>query len=394
MTDLLRQEIATSSDTIVVKVGSRVLTAGDTAPNSTAPNSTASYNTVLDEQRIESLAQDLSGLIDTGHKVVLVSSGAVSAGMGRLKIRQRPAHVSQLQALAAIGQSRLIETYERAFGRHNRHAAQLLLTADDMNDRQRYLNVRNTILTLLEMGAVPIINENDTVSVDELLISFGDNDHLAAIVTNLIRAPLLVILSDVDGLYDGDPHDEQSNVISTVTQVNDEVMGLVCDEESGLSKGGMASKLAAAKMLTTAGENVIIANGRTPDVLGRIMRGETIGTLLLAEGKSMSPWKRWIGFSVKPRGRLVVDHGARRALETNGRSLLPIGIVDVEGEFEKGDVVALCDPSGEPFARGLTNYPSREILCIKGLQTGQISHVLGRCPYDEVIHRNNMAITS
>ncbi len=379
MTDLLRQEVAATSDTIVVKVGTRVLTGDDGS---------------LDERRIESLAQDLSGLIDRGRKVVLVSSGAVGAGMGRLKIKERPANISQLQAVAAVGQSRLIETYERALGKFNRHAGQLLLTADDMNDRKRYLNVRNTILALLEMGAVPIVNENDTVSVDELLTTFGDNDHLAAIVTNLIRAPLLVILSDVEGLYDGDPRDEQARVISTVTRVNDEVMALVQDEKSGVSKGGMASKLAAAKMLTAAGENVVIANGRTPGVLCRILGGETIGTLLLAEGKSMSPWKRWIGFTVKPRGRLVVDHGARRALETKGRSLLPIGIVDAEGEFEKGDVVALCDPSGEEFARGLTNYPSREILCIKGLQTDQISQILGRCPYDEVIHRDNMAITS
>jgi glutamate 5-kinase len=379
MTDLLRREIADTADTWVVKVGTRVLTGDDGT---------------LSEQRIAALVGDVCGILATGRRVVIVSSGAVGAGMGRLGLTSRPTDLAHLQAVAAVGQSRLIETYDRALATHGRHAAQVLLTAEDVEDRQRYLNVRNTILTLLELGAVPIINENDTVSVDELLTTFGDNDHLAAIVTNLIRAPLLVILSDVAGLYDGPPSRPGSEVIPTVTRIDEDVMALVQDTASSTSKGGMASKLRAARIATAAGENVIVASGRAPDALAQILAGQPLGTLFLAQGKSVSPWKRWIGFTVRPRGRLIVDHGARRAIETDGRSLLPIGVVEVLGSFDKGDVVSLCDPAGDQFARGLTNYPAHEIVCIKGLRTDQIAGVLGHRPYEEIIHRDNMAVTS
>lgn len=379
MTDLLRQEIAALATTIVVKVGTRVLTREDGQ---------------LDEQRIEQLADQIHQTMATGRKVVLVSSGAVGAGMGRLGLKSRPTSLAQLQAVAAVGQSILVEAYERSLHRHGRHAAQVLLTAEDLEHRLRYLNARNTLVTLLEFGAVPIINENDTVSVEELQTTFGDNDRLAAIVTNLIRAPLLVLLSDVDGLFDGDPHDADSRVISTVEQLDASIMGLAHDRLGGLSKGGMSSKLEAARLATTGGENVIITSGRTPNILPRIIAGEPIGTLFLAQGQAVASRKRWIGLTVKPRGRLILDAGARTAVEHKGRSLLAAGIVDAEGQFHKGDVVGLRGPDGVEFARGLTNYSADEIRQIKGLKTSQINAVLGHCPYDEIIHRDNMVVTT
>ena len=379
MNDLLRQEIAALAATIVVKVGTRVLTREDGQ---------------LDEGRIDQLVEQVHHVMATGRKVVLVSSGAVGAGMGRLGLTSRPTDLAHLQAVAAVGQSILVEAYERSLHKHGRHAAQILLTAEDLEDRTRYLNARNTLVTLLELGAVPIINENDTVAVEELQTTFGDNDRLAAIVTNLIRAPLLVLLSDVDGLYDGDPRLPGSKVIPTVDRLDESILGLVRDHLGGLSKGGMASKLEAARLATTGGENVIIACGRSPDVLPRIVAGEPIGTLFLAQGQTVAARKRWIGLTVKPRGRLLLDAGARAAIELNGRSLLAAGVVDAEGQFSKGDVVALRGPDGVEFARGLTNYGADEIRRIKGLKTRQIAGVLGHCPYDELIHRDNMVVTA
>jgi glutamate 5-kinase len=314
--------------------------------------------------------------------------------MGLLGLTERPRDLAHLQAVAAVGQSCLVQTYDRSLRAFQRHAAQILLTADDLDDRTRYLNVRNTILTLLAYGAVPIINENDTVSVEELQTTFGDNDRLAAMVTNLIRAPLLILLSDVDGLYDGDPRSEGARLIPTITKLDESVFALVRDKLTGLSKGGMASKLAAARIATMAGENVIIANGRTPGTLRRILAGETVGTLVVAQGLSIPSWKRWIGFTAQPRGHLVLDHGARQAIEKQGRSLLAIGVVDAAGNFNKGDVVSLRDASGIEFARGLSNYGCADVLRIKGLKTEAIAAALGHCPYQEVVHRDNIAVTA
>jgi glutamate 5-kinase len=376
--DILRQEIAALATTIVVKVGTRVLTRPDAQ---------------LDEEQIAMLADQIHRVMNSGRKVVLVSSGAVGAGMGRLGLASRPSDLAHLQAVAAVGQSILVEAYERALHKHGRHAAQVLLTAEDMEHRTRYLNARNTLLTLLELGAVPIINENDTISVEELQTTFGDNDRLAAIVTNLIRAPLLVLLSDVEGLFDGDPRVPGNRVIATVEQLDESILGLVRDKLGGLSKGGMTSKLEAARLATTGGENVIIAYGRNPEILPRIIAGDTVGTLFLAQGQSVAARKRWIGLTVKPRGRLLLDAGAREAIEKKGKSLLAIGIVDVEGQFVKGDVVALRDPDGHEFARGLTNFSNAEIVRIKGQKTARIADLLGYRPYDEVIHRDNMIVT-
>jgi glutamate 5-kinase len=379
MPDIFRQEIAAAATTWIVKVGTRVLTTDDG---------------LLNQERVAGLVEELNMLMQAGRKVCLVSSGAVGAGMGRLGLKQRPADLSRLQAVAAVGQTALVEAYDRSLRAHGRHAAQILLTADDLDNRARYLNIRNTLLTLLELGAVPIINENDSVSTEELQTTFGDNDRLAAIVTNLIRAPLLVLLSDVEGLYDGDPANAGSKVISTVTHLDDAVWSLVRDKATGLSKGGMASKLEAARLATSAGENVIIASGKQPGNLQRILAGETVGTLFVAQGQTVASWKRWIGFTAQPRGTLVVDEGARQAIERQGKSLLPIGVVGVEGNFRKGDVVAIRDTAGAEFARGLSNYGAADVQRIQKLKTEQIATALGQCPYDEVIHRDNMAVTT
>ncbi len=378
MTDLLRQEIAASATTIVVKVGTRVLT---------HPDGT------LNDDRIAQLAEELSAIQSGGRHPVLVSSGAVGAGMSQLGLKRRPTDLAHLQAVAAVGQTKLIEAYDRTFRRHGRHAAQVLLTADDLQDRQRYLNVRNTLLTLLEFGAIPVINENDTVAVDELMTTFGDNDRLAAMVTNLLCAPLLVILSDVAGLYDGDPALPTSRLLTSVAKLDDAVEGFVRDKLTGLSKGGMASKLQAARMVTSAGESVIIASGRDPQILGRILAGETVGTLFQSQGKSISPKKRWIGFSAhRPRGRITLDAGACRAIVEQGRSLLAIGVTAIEGTFDKGDVVAVTGPDGKELARGLTNYGAEDLAKIKGVKSDRIPDILGHCPYEEVIHRDNLVI--
>jgi glutamate 5-kinase len=378
MNDILRQEIATAAHTVVIKVGTRVLT---------------NVEGTLDTARIARLSEEIHQLLQSGRRVALVSSGAVGAGLSQLGLKHRPNDVAQLQAVAAIGQAKLIEAYDNHFRHHGRHAAQILLTADDLNDRTRYLNVRNTLLVLFKMGAVPIINENDTVAVDELMTTFGDNDRLAAMVTNLLRAPLLVILSDVDGLYDGDPADPSSQRVSTVTNLGESIMRYVRDRKTGHSKGGMESKLHAARIATAAGENVIIASGHQTGVVSDIMLGKPVGTLFLAQGKSVSPWKRWIGFSAQPKGRLLLDAGAHRAISDEGRSLLAIGILSAEGDFKKGDVVSLCDPDGKEFARGLTNYPANAVRQIQGQKSDRIAEVLGHRPYEEVMHRDNIALT-
>ncbi len=374
--DILRQEIA-ASPSWVVKVGTRVLTRDDGT---------------LNEDRIALLAEEISALHDAGRQVTLVSSGAVGAGMSQLGLKQRPTNVSQLQAVAAVGQAKLIETYDRTFRVHGRHAAQVLVTAADFNDRARYLNVRNTILALQQYGAVPVINENDTTSVEELTSTFGDNDRLAALVTTALQAPLLVILSDVEGLYDRDPADPGARVLPLVQELNESVFGLVRDKATGVSKGGMASKLEAARICSAAGENVIVASGRREGVLGELLAGKTTGTLFIAQGKSVSPWKRWIGFTVQPRGQLVLDAGACRAIHDDGRSLLAIGVSACQGVFEKGDAVSLLAADGKEVARGLINYSSAEMQRIKGLRSDLIPQVLGQTAYSEVIHRDNLAV--
>jgi glutamate 5-kinase len=376
--DLVRDEVVLSARTWVVKVGTSVLTGPDGA---------------LDPARIDHLAEQISAVMETGRKVALVSSGAVGAGIGQLGLGRRPDHLSQLQAAAAIGQSYLIRAYDEGLRRHGRHAAQLLLTHEDFDNRSRYLNMRNTLTALFEWDAVPVINENDTISVDE--IKFGDNDRLAAMLTNLLQAPLLVILSVVDGLYRTDPGTGQSSgqFIPLVPNLDDETLGLAGPSRSELGTGGMRSKLQAARLVTQAGGSVVIASGKKANPLTRILAGEPVGTLFLARGQTQGARKRWIGLTARPRGHYVVDSGARRALETGTRSLLAIGVLDVVGDFEKGDVIGICDTQGEEFARGLTNYATADARQIRGLRTEQARQVLGTALYDEIVHRDNLVLT-
>lgn len=377
MIDPLRQQIADAAGTIVVKVGTRVLTGPDG---------------LLDAARIDSLGRQIDSIAADGRRVVLVSSGAVGAGMGRIGLDRRPTELARLQAVAAIGQSCLIEAYERALRGRGRHVGQVLLVADDLQDRARYLNIRNTLLTLLDYGAVPVINENDTVSVEELRTSFGDNDRLAALVATLLGAPLLVLLSDVDGLFDRHPSQPGAAIVPHVPRIDAAIAGLADDRLGGLSKGGMASKIAAARMVTEAGGSCIVASGRDDGVLARICRGELVGTLFTGRAETMPAWKRWLGWSADARGTLVVDAGARDAVVDGGRSLLAAGIRGVQGEFTAGDVVALAHEDRRVFARGLVNYAADELRRIAGLRTERIADVLGSTPYDEVVHRDNLAV--
>jgi glutamate 5-kinase len=378
MIDPVRQEILATAQTVVVKVGTNVLTSEDGR---------------LDPRRLQSLADQLHRIRQAGRKVALVSSGAIGAGVGRLGLGVRPTDLRQLQACAAIGQSFLMRAYQECFDRHNINAAQILLTAGDFDNRARYLNVRNTILTLFEWGVLPIINENDTVSVAE--IKLGDNDHLAAMVTNLLQAPLLVLLTSVDGLYSGDPvTDPDAEKIATVSNIDASVSAMAGSSKSALGTGGMRSKLRAARLATAAGESVIMANGSMPGVLDAIFACEPVGTLFLPHGSALSAWKRWLGFTAQTRGKIVVNDGAKRAVREQGKSLLPVGVMEVGGEFHKGDVLSLCDKAGVEFARGLTNYAAADAGKIVGLRTEKIGEVLGALPYEEMVHRDNLVVTS
>lgn len=376
MLDPVRQEVIALAHTVVVKVGTNVLARPDGS---------------LDPDRFRDLASQIHRLRQSGRKVCLVSSGAIGAGVGRLQLGKRPTDLRQLQACAAVGQAFLMRAWEDCLAEHGIPTAQLLLTASDFDSRTRYLNIRNTIVTLFEWGVLPIINENDTVSVAE--IKFGDNDHLAALVTNLLPAPLLVLLSVVDGLFTADPTvDPKAEPIRTVNNIDAEVLDHAQASRSTLGSGGMRSKLRAARLSTVAGESVLIASGQRPDVLDAIFRMEPVGTLFLPQASTLPAWKRWLGYTARPRGKIVVDSGAQRAIQKQGRSLLAIGVVKVTGTFGKGDVVSLCGPDGEEFARGLTNYPTPDVEKLRGVHTEHIRDVLGECPYEEIVHRDNLAL--
>lgn len=376
MLDAVRQEVIALAHTVVVKVGTNVLTGSD---GRLAPD------------RLQALADQIRRLRDAGRKVALVSSGAIGAGVGRLGLGKRPTDLRHLQACAAVGQTFLMRAYQECLEPHGTHSAQILLTASDFDHRGRYLNARNTILTCFEWGVLPIINENDTVSVAE--IRFGDNDHLAAMVTNLLQAPLLVLLTNVDGLYAGDPStNPDARLLTTVPEIDGGVMDMAGGSKSTLGTGGMRSKIRAARLATAAGESVIMANGSRPGVLDAIFAAEPVGTLFLPHGSTVPAWKRWLGFTARPKGRLLVDAGARAAVTSKGRSLLPIGVVRVLGTFSKGDVLAICDGDGIEFARGLTNYASTDATRILGLRTDEIASVLGTTPYEEIVHRDNLVV--
>ncbi|OWK34475.1 glutamate 5-kinase [Fimbriiglobus ruber] len=375
MVDSTRRDILARAGTVVIKVGTNVL--ADAAGH-------------LDRARIQSLADQVQRVRAAGRGVALVSSGAIGAGVGKLGLGKRPADLPHLQACAAVGQSALMQLYQECLNPHGVHTAQLLLTAGDFDSRARYLNVRNTILTLLEYNCLPVINENDTVSVAE--IKFGDNDHLAAMVANLLQAPLLVLLTNVDGLYNADPReDPTARLVTTVPHIDRAVTDMAGATKSTLGTGGMRSKLSAARLATNAGGAVIMANGSTDGVLDSVFAGEPVGTLFLPHGEAMPAWKRWLGYTARPKGTLTIDAGAEKAL-SQGRSLLPVGVRGVKGDFGKGDVVAVCTSEGTEVARGLTNYPSDAATKIAGLKTEQIEEVLGNFPYVELIHRDNLVV--
>ncbi len=371
-----RMEVITHAHTVVIKVGTNVLT--DPSGH-------------LDRQRIQSLTGQLHRARIAGRNVVLVTSGAIGAGVGKLGLGRRPSDLPHLQACAAVGQSALIQLYQEGLAPYGVHTAQILLTASDFDNRARYLNVRNTILTLFEYQALPIINENDTVSVAE--IKFGDNDHLAAMVTNLLRAPLLVLLTDVDGLYSDDPRKvPEAKLLSTVHNIDESITRMAGSSRSLLGTGGMRSKLRAARLATAAGESVIMANGALDGILDRVFSGEPVGTLFLPHGQDVPSWKRWVGYTARPLGKVVVDAGARRAVVEQGRSLLPVGVQVVEGDFRKGDVVSVCDETGQEIARGMSNYSSTEADRIRGQSSEQILASLGTVAYPELIHRDNLVV--
>ncbi len=376
----IRKETLSNVKKIVVKIGTRVLTNEDG---------------FLDKNQIMELSRQIVGLYSAGFSVAVVSSGAIGAGISALGRRKRPNILPELQASAAIGQGKLIEIYNECFEKQGYHAAQLLLTRQDFEDRQRYLNTCNTLHSLLRLRAIPIINENDTISVDE--ITFGDNDILSALVANLLRADLLILLSSVDGLYVKPPASgkKSDDVLSVVDGISDDIKKLAFKVKTKGGIGGMESKLEAANIVTSSGEAAIIANGRQPDILSRIMGFDNVGTLFIPykDKKKIDSRKRWIGFIARPKGKIYIDDGALGALQKKGKSLLPSGIVKIDGNFVKGDVVSILSVKGhKEIARGLINYSSEEVQGIKGLRTSLIKKTLGSKPYDEVVHRDNMAL--
>ncbi|MBF0553160.1 MAG: glutamate 5-kinase [Nitrospirae bacterium] len=362
-------------ETIVIKIGSSIITTPEG----------------LNETVINRLARDISALHDIGHQTVVVSSGAVAAGRGKLGIEGQINDINIKQAAAAAGQSSLVWAYEKAFSLYNKKIAQVLLTRDVFSVRQRYLNARNTLRTLLDFHIIPIINENDTVSIDEL--KFGDNDRLAALVASLLTADRLVILSDVDGLYDADPgKNESARLISVVEKITPELEKAACGTVSICGTGGMSSKLVAAKMATEDGIAVNIINGNSDGVLTTIFNGSEAGTRFEPTAKKYCARKGWIAFGIRSKGRLTLDDGAAKAILSGGKSLLPSGIKSIHGVFERGDAVYCVNPAGKQIAKGLVNYGNAELLKIIGHKTSQIEGILGFKYSDEVIHRDNMTI--
>lgn len=377
MTDYRKESIAAVT-AVVVKVGTRVLTndAGG-----------------LDQRRVQLLAQQLCRIADTGRQTILVSSGAVAAGVAKLGLAARPQLLAKLQAVAAIGQADLIQAYDKALTPSGRHAAQVLLTTGELRRRSAYLNVRNALRQIHELGSIAIINENDSVAVAELQTTFGDNDRLAAAVSGLLPKALLIILSDVAGLYNGPPELPTSQVIDVVPEINAEVLALAVDKASGVSRGGMFSKLRAAAQATSYGHPAIIGPGRSDHVLDEIMAGQSVGTLFLPGQRHVRGRRRWILSSAAVTGHLIVDQGATRAIQQHGASLLAVGIRAVKGKFSRGAVVSIQNLAGTEIARGLVNYRSDDVKAIRGLASEQIAAVLGKCPYECVVHRDNMVMT-
>lgn len=360
---------------IVIKVGTSNLT---------------DSNYRLEPCKVEKLTREIAELKKRGKEVIVVSSGAIGAGIGKLDLKQRPRDIKRLQATAAVGQSVLMSTYDRYFARYGQTIAQVLLTHEDFFNRQRYINLRNTLITLLKSSLIPIINENDTVAVDELKV--GDNDNLSALVASNLEADLLVLLTDIDGLYSQDPkRSKNAEFISVVEEITPEIERIA---ESGgkTGVGGMKTKIQAARVSMNAGIPLVIANGGAENILLRIIEGEPVGTVFMPKREKMNDREHWILFASTPKGRIKVDDGAKRALLKTGSSLLPSGIIDVENEFKSGDPVSIVDLEGVELAKGITNYSYVEIEKIKGVHTREIERILGHKEYNEVVYRGNLVL--
>ncbi|MCS6944304.1 MAG: glutamate 5-kinase [Sutterellaceae bacterium] len=362
---------------VVVKVGSSLVTNDGRG---------------LDLDAIARWARQVAVLHSMGKQVLLVSSGAIAAGMQRLGWRTRPRQLHELQAAAAVGQMGLAQAYESSFGAQGLRTAQILLTHADLADRERYLNARSTLVALLRLNVVPVINENDTVVTDE--IKFGDNDTLAALVTNLVEADVLVILTDQRGLFSADPRRDPAATLIEYAQAGDPHLETIAGGAgSAIARGGMITKVRAAKRAARSGAHTVIASGREPDVLVRLARGERIGTELIASMPVLAARKQWLADHLQLKGRVVIDAGAVHALRAEGKSLLPIGVLDVQGEFARGDVVACVDEQGREVARGLVNYSSAQTRLIARRPSSDIEAVLGFIDEPELIHRDNMVLT-
>ena len=372
-----RKSIFNSAKRIVVKVGSNVLT----------------EDQGLNLKAIRSVSRQICRLIDGGREVILVSSGAMASGVKKLGLDKRPDEIPKRQAVAAVGQAGLIMEYEKAFARDHKQVAQILLTGDDLNNRKRYLNARNAILMLLSWHVVPIVNENDTVMTQE--IQFGDNDNLAAMITLLMDADILVNLTDIDGLYTKDPHTHpDAALIPVVSTMGKDIIKFAGDIPGPLGTGGMLSKIKAAAKVTASGIPMVIANGGKRDILKKLFSAKEPGTFFVPKKKKLKSRKCWIAFTLKPKGVLIVDDGAAAAIMNRGKSLLPSGIVGVEGEFDVGAPVEFRKGDHETLGTGLVNYTSTDIRKIMGLKSNQIKKRVGYKLYDDVIHRDNLAITA
>jgi glutamate 5-kinase len=360
---------------IVVKIGSGTLTRDDG----------------LNLSLIKKLAANISELKAQNRKIVIVSSGAIAAGLKKVGLSERPSTIQEKQACAAVGQASLMMAYEKAFSRHGHQVAQILLTTNDLSNRRRYLNARNTLTTLFEWDIIPIINENDTVAVEEIKV--GDNDTLSGMITGLVEADLLINLTDIDGLYDRDPRDDaDAEFISEVKSVGRKIEAMAGAIPGSLGTGGMFTKVRAAKQVAKRGVPTVIANGKTKNILKRILAGEELGTLFLPTAETLPQRKFWIAYTSKIQGQVIVDDGARRALLKQGKSLLPSGITAVKDQFNLGDAIEIADAKGLVIAVGLTNYSSKEITRILGCQTCDIESLLGYKHADEVIHRDNLVV--
>jgi glutamate 5-kinase len=360
---------------LVIKVGSSLVTADGRG---------------IDHAAVGRWAEQIAALRAGGKEIVLVSSGAIAEGMQRLGWLKRPAAIHALQAAAAVGQMGLVQAYETAFARFGLHTAQILLTHDDLADRRRYLNARSTLRTLLSLGVIPVINENDTVTTDE--IRFGDNDTLGALVTNLIEADVLLLLTDQDGLYSADPRKDPAATLVRRARAGDPALEASASGAGALGRGGMLSKVLAAKRAARSGASTVIASGRADQVLTRLAAGEAIGTELIAETMTLAARKQWLADHVRLAGRVTLDPGAVRALAHEGKSLLPIGVTACEGQFERGEVVGCCDPGGREIARGLINYSAGETQRILRKPSTEIEAVLGYVDEPELIHRDNLVL--